>query len=34
MYASVIGNYDFQFPNGHRINGKIAEHWTMKNGKL
>jgi ketosteroid isomerase-like protein len=32
--ASVIGNYDFQFPNGHKINGNVAEFWTVKNGKL
>jgi ketosteroid isomerase-like protein len=32
--ASVIGNYDFQFPNGHKINGNVAENWTVKNGKL
>jgi len=32
--ASVIGNYDFQFPNGLKINGNVAECWTIKNGKL
>jgi ketosteroid isomerase-like protein len=32
--ASVIGNYDFQFPNGHQINGNVSEHWTVRNGKL
>jgi ketosteroid isomerase-like protein len=32
--ACVIGNYDFQFPNGHKINGNVSEHWTIKNGKL
>jgi ketosteroid isomerase-like protein len=32
--ASVIGNYDFQFPNGHQINGNVSENWTVKNGKL
>jgi ketosteroid isomerase-like protein len=32
--ASVIGNYDFQFPNGHKINGNVSENWTIKNGKL
>jgi ketosteroid isomerase-like protein len=32
--ASVIGNYDFQFPNGQRINGNVSENWTIKNGKL
>src|SRR6478609_3461082 len=32
--ASVIGNYDFQFPNGVKINGNVSENWTIKNGKL
>ena len=32
--ASVIGNYDFQFPNGFKINGNVSENWTVKNGKL
>jgi ketosteroid isomerase-like protein len=32
--ASVIGNYDFVFPNGFKINGNVAEFWTVKNGKL
>ena len=32
--ASVIGNYDFQFPNGHKINGNVSELWTIKKGKL
>jgi ketosteroid isomerase-like protein len=32
--ASVIGNYDFQFPNGHKINGNVSEQWTARNGKL
>jgi len=32
--ASVIGNYDFQFPNGKKINGDVSENWTIKNGKL
>ncbi len=32
--ASVIGNYDFQFPNGAKINGNVSENWTVKNGKL
>ena len=32
--ASVIGNYDFQFPNGLKINGNVSENWTVKNGKL
>jgi len=32
--ASVIGNYDFQFPNGYKINGNVSENWTVKNGKL
>ena len=32
--ASVIGNYDFQFPNGRKINGNVSELWTARNGKL
>ena len=32
--ASVIGNYDFQFPNGQKINGNVSENWTVRNGKL
>ena len=32
--ASVIGNYDFRFPNGLKINGNVAENWTVKNGRL
>jgi ketosteroid isomerase-like protein len=32
--ASVIGIYDFQFPNGLKINGNVSENWTVKNGKL
>jgi ketosteroid isomerase-like protein len=32
--ASVVGNYDFQFPNGHKINGNVCELWTIRNGKL
>jgi hypothetical protein len=32
--ASAIGNYDFQFPNDHKINGNVSENWTIKNGKL
>ena len=32
--ASVIGNYDFEFPNGHKVNGNVSENWTVKNGKL
>ena len=32
--ASVIGNYDFQFPNGFKINGNVSENWTVKNGRL
>jgi ketosteroid isomerase-like protein len=32
--ASVIGNYDFIFPNGFKINGNVSENWTVKNGKL
>ncbi len=32
--ASVIGNYDFVFPNGTRINGDVAEIWKVESGKL
>ena len=32
--ASVIGNYDLQFPNGFKINGNVSENWTVRNGKL
>lgn len=32
--ASVIGNYDFVFPNGVKINGNVSENWTVENGKL
>lgn len=32
--AAVIGNYDFVFPNGIKINGNVAEFWTVKDGKL
>jgi ketosteroid isomerase-like protein len=32
--ASVIGNYDYRFPNGQEMNGNVAEIWTAKNGKL
>jgi len=32
--ACVIGNYDYQFPNGQKINGNVAEIWTAKDGKL
>jgi len=32
--ACVIGNYDFLFPNGFKLNGNVSENWTIKNGKL
>ncbi len=32
--ACVIGNYNFQFPNGQKINGNVSELWTIKNEKL
>jgi ketosteroid isomerase-like protein len=32
--ACVIGNYDFIFPNGIRVNGDVAEIWKAENGKL
>jgi len=32
--ACVIGNYDYVFPNGKRINGDVAEIWKVREGKL
>jgi ketosteroid isomerase-like protein len=32
--ACVIGNYNFHFPNGKKINGNVAELWTVKNERL
>ena len=32
--ACVIGNYDFKFTNGVKMNGNVSEVWTAKNGKL
>ncbi|QJB31996.1 nuclear transport factor 2 family protein [Chitinophaga oryzae] len=32
--AAVIANYDFVFQNGARINGNVAEYWTIDHGKL
>ena len=32
--ACVIGNYDYVFPGGKKINGNVAEIWKVKNGKL
>jgi ketosteroid isomerase-like protein len=32
--ACVIGNYDYEFPVGKKINGDVAEIWKVKNGKL
>ena len=32
--ACVIGNYDYEFPNGKSINGDVAEIWKVKDGKL
>lgn len=32
--ACVIGNYDFLFPNGQKINGNVAEVWTIRHEKL
>ena len=32
--ACVIGNYDYVFPGGKKINGDVAEIWKVKNGKL
>ncbi len=33
-HACVIGNYDYEFPGGKKINGDVAELWSVKNGKL
>lgn len=32
--ACVIGNYDYLYPNGQKLNGDVAEIWTVKDGKL
>ena len=32
--ACVFGNYDYQFPNGEKMNGDVSEIWTSKDGKL
>ena len=32
--ACVIGNYDYTFPNGAKMNGDVAEIWQVKDGKL
>ena len=32
--ACVIGNYDYEFPGGKKINGDVAEIWKVKDGKL
>ncbi len=32
--ACVIGNYDYVFPGGKRVNGDVAEIWKVKDGKL
>jgi ketosteroid isomerase-like protein len=32
--ACVIGNYDYVFPSGKKINGDVAEIWKVKDGKL
>ena len=32
--ACVIGNYDYLFPNVQKINGNVAEVWTIENEKL
>ncbi len=32
--ACVIGNYNYEFPGGKKINGDVAEIWKVKNGKL
>jgi len=33
-HACVIGNYDYEFPGGKKINGNVAEIWKIKNEKL
>ncbi|MBA3833481.1 MAG: hypothetical protein H0X34_16625 [Chthoniobacterales bacterium] len=32
--ACVIGNYDYVFPGGAKVNGDVAEIWKSKDGKL
>lgn len=32
--ACVVGNYDYQFQNGEKLNGNVAEIWRAKDGKL
>ncbi len=32
--ACVIGNYDYVFPGGKKVNADVAEIWEAKNGKL
>ena len=32
--ACVIGNYDYVFPGGKKINGNVAEIWKVKDGQL
>jgi len=32
--AFVVGNYDYVFPTGKKINGDVAEWWKVKDGKL
>ena len=33
-HACVIGNYNYEFPGGKKINGNVAEIWKVKDGKL
>lgn len=32
--ACVIGNYDYVFPGGQKVNADVAEIWQVKNGQL
>ncbi len=32
--AFVLANYDYEFPNGTKINANVAEYWKIKDGKL
>lgn len=32
--AFVLANYDYVFPGGKKINGDVAELWSIKDGKL
>ncbi|MHB8652018.1 MAG: nuclear transport factor 2 family protein [Minisyncoccota bacterium] len=32
--ACVLASYDYTFPSGTKINGDVAEFWTVKDEKL